>query len=176
MIGSIQELRFFEHWDEVCAELDGTPLEDCDTSKFPGTPEHVPLGRAAQTNLTLRLVVGLAVQVLLVALLIFGFYVLFGLLTVRADTVLQWTTLESAADLDGVSLATFRIAGHQVVLTSLHLIAAGFVSAFSGLQFAVSLVTDESYTEEFVQDSNAEMREALAVRAAYLQLAQAGAK
>jgi len=171
MAGSIQELRFFEHWDEVCAELDDTPLADCDTTSFPGTPEHVPLGRAARMNLTIRLVVGLAVQVLLVTLLIFGFYVIFGLLTVREETMLQWTTLTDDTSAD-VILASFDIAGHPVILTSLHLIAAGFVAAFSGLQFAVSLVTDEAYTEEFVKDSNAEMREALAVRATYLQLAR----
>ncbi len=171
MSGSIQELRFFDDWNQVCAELDNTPLEDCDTTGFPGRPERVPLNRAARTNLTLRLVVGLAAQALLVTLVIFGFYVVFGLLTVREDTMLQWTTLERA-ELADVTLASFRVAGQPVILTSLHLIAAGFVAAFSGLQFAVSLVTDDAYTEEFVNDSNAEVREALAVRAAYLQLAK----
>jgi len=34
----------------------------------------------------------------------------------------------------------------------------------------VSLVTDESYRKEFVEESNAEVRKALAVRAAYLRL------
>lgn len=171
MTGSINQLQFFEHWDEVGNELGDTPLATCDTSTFPTSPEHLPLGRAARTNLTLRLVVGLAVQVLLVTLLIFGFYVVFGMLTVREDTMLQWTTLDVA---DDVTLLSFPLAGHQILLTSLHLIASGFVAAFSGLQFAVSLVTDESYTEEFVADSNAEMRKALAVRAAYLQMARAG--
>ena len=169
MQGAIHELRWFDDWAEVCRELDGTPLEGCDTSVFPGSPEHVPLGRAARTNLTLRLVVGLAAQALLVTLLIFGFYVLFGLLTVREDTMLQWTTLEGAND---VTLASFSLFGNAVILTSLHLVAAGFVAAFSGLQFAVSLVTDDDYKEDFVQESNAEVREALAVRATYLNLAR----
>ena len=44
------------------------------------------------------------------------------------------------------------------------------MAAFSGLQFAVSLVTDAAYQEQFVADSNEEVREALAVRAAYLHL------
>ncbi len=173
MTGSIQNLRFFQHWEQVGAELSDTPLHECDTSSFPGAPEHVPLGRAARTNVTLRLVVGLAVQVLLVTLLIFGFYVLFGMLTVREDTMLQWTTLEKGASrLQDVTLLSFNLAGHRIIVTTLHLIASGFVAAFSGLQFAVSLVTDESYTEEFVAESNAEIRKALAVRAAYLELAR----
>lgn len=167
MTGAIQELRFFDEWSEVDCELGGTPLEGCDTSNFPGRPKQVPLGRAARVNLTLRLVVGLAAQVLLVTLLIFGFYVVFGLLTVRSDTMLQWTTLDVTTD---VELFSFALFGNEIILSSLHLVAAGFVAAFSGLQFAVSLVTDEAYREEFVEESNAEVREALAVRAAYLRL------
>ena len=171
MSGAIQELRSFQSWEEVGAELENTPLERCETSTFVGQPERVPLGRAAQANLTLRLVVGLAAQALLVTCVIFVFYVAFGMLTVREETMLQWTTLE-AVDVERVTLASFGLAGHNVVVTSLHLVAAAFVAAFSGLQFAVSLVTDDDYTEEFVNDSNAEVREALAVRAAYLQLAR----
>lgn len=167
MTGAIQELRFFDEWSEVDRELGGTPLEGCDTSTFVEPPRRVPLGRAARANLTLRLVVGLSAQVLLVTLLIFGFYVVFGLLTVRADTMLQWTTLEVTDDVELVSLTLF---GDEVMLTSLHLVAAAFVAAFSGLQFAVSLVTDEAYREEFVEESNAEVRSALAVRATYLRL------
>ena len=127
----------------------------------------MPLDRAGRTNLTLRLVVGLAAQVLLVTLLIFAFYVLFGVLTVREETILQWTTLN---DLGGTELVRFMLFGTDVVVTRLHLITAGFVAAFSGLQFAVSLVTDSAYQEQFVEESNEEVREALAVRAAYLHL------
>ena len=100
-------------------------------------------------------------------LLIFAFYVLFGVLTVREETILQWTTLN---DLGGTELVRFMLFGTDVVVTRLHLITAGFVAAFSGLQFAVSLVTDSAYQEQFVEESNEEVREALAVRAAYLHL------
>lgn len=167
MQGAIHELRYFDAWDEVAKELAHTPLETYDISDFEGRPLQVPLGRAARTNLTLRVVVGLTAQVLLVTLLIFAFYVMFGVLTVRSDTMLQWTTLESTTD---VEFATFTLFGSAIILTKLHLVAAGFVAAFSGLQFAVSLVTDQAYQEQFVAESNAEVREALAVRAAYLYL------
>ncbi len=172
MTGAIQSLRFFETWSEVRAELDGTPLEPCDTSDFDGSPRKVPLGRAARTNLTLRLVVGLSAQVLLVTGLIFGFYVLFGLLTVREDTILQWTTLGDQ-DMVSITLGSLTVGGERIILTALHLVTAGIVASFSGLQFAVSLVTDETYREEFVEDSNSEVRQAIAVRAAYLRLASA---
>lgn len=172
MTGAIHELRFFEEWSEVDRELANTPLEGCDTSNFLGRPRQVPLGRAARANLTVRLVVGLAAQALLVTLLIFAFYVVFGLATVRSETMLQWTTLDDTTVTD-VELFSFSLLGNELILSSLHLIAAGFVAAFSGLQFAVSLVTDESYRDDFVKKSNAEVREALAVRAAYLRLKNA---
>ncbi len=169
MRGAIHELRWFDTWDEVCAELESTPLDGLATDRFDGRPRQVPLGWAARSNLTLRLVVGLATQVLAVTLLIFAFYVGFGMLTVRQETVLQWTTLEFG-DLPDERLASFELFGESILLSRLHLVAAGFVAAFSGLQFAVSLVTDESYRSDFVADSNDEVREALAVRAAYLRL------
>lgn len=167
MAGAIQELRFFDDWNEVAKELGDTPLDGCDTTDFEGSPAQVPLGRAARGNLTLRLVVGLSAQVLLVTGLIFGFYVLFGVLTVREDTILQWTTLD---DTGSVTLASLTVGSERIVLSALHLVTAGIVAAFSGLQFAVSLVTDENYRAEFVEDSNDEVREALAVRAAYISL------
>lgn len=172
MTGAIQELRYFDNWTDVKAELGDTPLEPCDTTTFEGSPKQVPLGRAARGNLTLRLVVGLSAQVLLVTCLIFGFYVLFGVLTVREDTILQWTTLGDGGDsnIASITLGSFSFGEERVLLTALHLVTAGIVASFSGLQFAVSLVTDEAYREEFVQDSNSEVREALAVRAAYLRL------
>ena len=109
---------------------------------------------------------------LLVTGLIFGFYVLFGILTVREDTIMQWTTLN---DIGSVTLGSLTIGGERIILSALHLVTAGIVASFSGLQFAVSLVTDEAYREEFVEDSNAEVREALAVRAAYLNLVKTAA-
>ena len=173
MSGAIDELRTFDAWEEIEAELDGTPLVGFDTSGFEGEPRRVPLSSAARRNLTLRLLVGLGAQVLLVSLLIFVFYTGFGLLTVREDTLLQWTTrtLENEGE---IILARFRLFGEEILFTKLHLIVSGFVAAFSGLQFAVSLVTESTYREEFVAESNAEVREALAVRAVYLRLAREG--
>ena len=171
MKGAIQELRWFNTWEEVAHELDDTPMEGFDPCTFDGTPRRVPLTRKARANLTVRLVVGLGAQVLLVTGIIFGFYVLFGVLTVREDTVLQWTTLDSDELADSI-IGDFSIFGHELIITRLHLIASGFVAAFSGLQFAVSLVTDEAYKRDFVQESNAEVRQAIAVRAVYLRLAR----
>jgi len=127
----------------------------------------VSLGRGASVNLKLRLAVGLVTQMVLVGLLVFIFYVIFGLLTVQAETLVQWTTLKSY---ESVEIYTMSYFGNQMILTELHLIVAAFVASFSALQFAVSLITDSDYRDTFVADSDAEVREALAVRAAYLSL------
>ena len=93
----------------------------------------------------------------------------------REATILQWTTLEDPASVMSVTLGSLTVGGERIVLSALHLVTAGIVASFSGLQFAVSLVTDENYRAEFVEESNEEVREALAVRAAYLNLVKSAA-
>ena len=44
---------------------------------------------------------------------------------------------------------------------------AGFLTAFSGLNFTVYLLTDQTYREEFRTEVVGELRQAFAVRAAY---------
>jgi len=165
--GVISKLRKFKSVDDVLSELEGTPLVKVDRSLLENSVLKVSLGRGASVNLKLRLAVGLVTQMVLVGLLVFIFYVIFGLLTVQAETLVQWTTLKSY---ESVEIYTMSYFGNQMILTELHLIVAAFVASFSALQFAVSLITDSDYRDTFVADSDAEVREALAVRAAYLSL------
>ena len=60
--------------------------------------------------------------------------------------------------------------GNDLILTRAHLVVAGFIGAFSGLQFAVSVLTDETFREQFAEDVASEVREILAVRALYLDV------
>ncbi|MEL7209379.1 MAG: hypothetical protein AAGK32_14280, partial [Actinomycetota bacterium] len=83
--------------------------------------------------------------------------------TVRAETIEQWTT--NAPDV----IATWRWFGNEVVLTWELIRVAGFIAAFSALQFGVSALTDATYRREFFEDTVGEIREALAVRLLYLQ-------
>ena len=53
-------------------------------------------------------------------------------------------------------------------LTEELLRVAAFLGAFSGLAFTVSLVTDQTYREEFRSDVTHELRQVLAVRLVYL--------
>ena len=129
-------------------------------------PDTPPLMRRAEWNVNLLLFVAQGIQVLLVSLVITTFYVVFGLLTVREETLLQWTTVgELTYERDwAVDIAIF---GTDLILTRQLLLVALFIGMFSGLNFAVQVITDYTYREEFIADMTAEVRDALAVRAVY---------
>ena len=95
----------------------------------PGPP---PLVRRAEWNVNLLLFVAQGIQVLLVSLVITTFYVVFGLLTVREETLLQWTTVgELTYERDwAVDIAIF---GTDLIFTRQLLLVALFIGMFSGL-------------------------------------------
>jgi len=95
-----------------------------------------------------------------VSVLIGLFFVLLGLLLVDQATTQSWATHVHV-------LATLTIGERDVVLTEELLRVAGFLTAFTGLNFTVYLVTDATYRAEFRDDVIAELRQAFAVRAAY---------
>jgi hypothetical protein len=70
----------------------------------------------------------------------------------------------------GVTLATFRLFGHPVVITQELLRVAGAIGAFSGLYYAITALIDPNYHEEFLGDITREMRSVFEARIEYLQL------
>jgi hypothetical protein len=58
----------------------------------------------------------------------------------------------------------------HMVLTEELLRIAGFLAVFSGFYFAVAVLTEDTYREEFLDDVVSEVGRALAVRAVYLRL------
>ena len=47
---------------------------------------------------------------------------------------------------------------------------AGAIAAFTGLYFAISMLTDDVYRREFLEELTSEMRESFCKRAEYLKL------
>jgi hypothetical protein len=157
----IDELGHFESWRSCCDLVRQTDAPIADhLPELSGVPPEPDLARVELVNVGILLTISQAVQTLLVGLISGVFYVGFGLLAVRRDTVLQWTT---ATELD--PLIDFRFLGDDVVLTTEHLAVAGFIAAFSVLQFAVASVTDATYRDEFYDDVAGDVRDVLAVRA-----------
>ncbi len=163
----ISEISRFDSWIEVCALADEarSPLPSQRPEQMSG--DYQPrLSRADRLNVGLVVLFNLGLQILLVSTAIGAFYVVFGLFAVREDTIVAWTSLQTLPDED----VLFRgsLFGTDVVLSVQLVRVVGFLAAFSALQFAVAAVTDATYRKEFFEEVTGEVRQAIAVRAIYL--------
>ena len=160
------DLARFSAWSEVRPRCVGTPVADVVPADDDPAPDAPALPRRAEMNVSLLLFVAQAIQIFLVSLVVTIFYVIFGLLTVREDTLRQWTTAdEFTADRDWAW--DFAVFGADLLFTRQLLLVAAFIGMMSGLNFAVQIVTDQAYRAEFAEEMTSEVRDALAVRAVY---------
>jgi hypothetical protein len=127
-------------------------------------PNGPALTRGQRVNVGLVLFVSQALQVLFVSLFIGAFFVLFGLLAI--DDVAR----ESWIGPDQNILLTISIGGDEFELTEELLRVAGGLAAFSGFYFAVAMLTDSTYREEFLQELTDEMQTSFKARTDYLEL------
>jgi hypothetical protein len=162
-------LSAFTSWSEIAglATASSAPITGDDRPWLTDPPSVRPLSRLDRINIGVLLFMRQAVQVVLVATVIGAFYVLFGLVTVRERTIIQWTDLTDAESFAESTLwSTSAFDG--LALTREHLVVSGFIAAFSALQFAVSLTTNANYRDEFFADAARDVQGVLAVRALYL--------
>lgn len=154
----IASVERFDHWTEVATLLEGTPLAG---SALPddGDPEEPPIARGEWFNMAVLALTAQAVQITLVALVVWVFFVLLGLVAVRPDTAEQW--LGEAAD---PILGVLAVGESRFAVTEEGLRVAAFLAAFAGLTFTVYLITDETYRREFRTDVTDRLRQLLAVR------------
>jgi len=140
----------------------GTPLEqvshdlvddpDCDPAAFAEVKGY-EFG-----NLVMVLVIIQVVQVLLLAVTVFVFFLVFGGLVMTNDVVEAWI---------GEGSHRWRYLPNLTVeLVQVSI----FLAAFSGLYLTVSTVTDETYREQFFGRVQRQMQRAVGVRAVYLAL------
>jgi hypothetical protein len=130
-----------------------------------------PLERRQRLNVGLVMFVSQATQVLIVSLAVGLFFVAFGLLAIDESVRIEWM-----GD-PGEELLGFELLGDRVELTLELLRVAAGLAAFSGFYFAIAMLTDSTYREEFLDELSQEMRETFRARAEYLRLrvADAGA-
>jgi hypothetical protein len=127
------------------------------------------LDKRERRNVGLILFISQALQVLLVSLLVGGFFVVFGAIAVTEPVREMW--LQGPGDI----LFTVDLPGQTVEVTEELLRVAGGLAAFSGLYFAIAMLTDATYREEFLDELTAEMRASFRARAQYLSLSPADA-
>ena len=169
--------RLPEELDSVDDEVDsqelldacrGTPLEAA-AEAIAGRVERVGAVDAEVTglqkvNLVLVLLVSQAVQVLLLAVAVFAFFIVFGVVAMDPGVVASWTggslhpVVSSMGAWDGDRLS------RELVQVSV------FLAAFSGLYFTVYAVTDDLYRKQFFTSVIRELERAVSARVAYRSL------
>jgi hypothetical protein len=163
-------VRLPEEVDRVDDEVDdafiiracaGTPLEAA-SREVAADPDidpqaHAQVSGFERWNLILVLLVIQSVQVLLLAVTVFVFFMLFGSLVMETETQLAWTgaeTVGQAPFLSHVSLSLMKV--------------SLFLASFSGFYFTVSAVTDETYRRQFFAVVESQLERAVGMRAVYL--------
>ncbi|MBX5441714.1 MAG: hypothetical protein IRZ32_09330 [Solirubrobacteraceae bacterium] len=121
-----------------------------------------PLTRRQRFNVGLVMFVSYALQTLVVAVAIALFFVAFGLLTTTGDVIDRWT-----GD-PGDEIGSITVFGTTVRITAELLRVSTAMAAFSGLYYAISVLTDATYRREFLGEFERSMQRTFALRAAYL--------
>jgi hypothetical protein len=158
----VRELSDDESWAEIRARVKATPASPL-VGGMPSRPRSTPnLSRKEWVNIGLVVMASEGLLVVLVGLSMFSFLVVLGLLTVPIHLATIW--IGERPDV----LFTFDLFGARLAMTAELLESAGFLAGFTALQFTVSLLSDRTYQDEFLHDLRTKLREALAVRAVYL--------
>ena len=159
----IDEIDEFESWDEVLSMVDDSPLAAVSRPVSELTSSR--LTRGGRLNLRILVLVSLTTQVVLVGLLVIGFYLILGAIFMNREVLQLWTGATEITE-----LASYRIGSLDLLITREHLRVAGLVGALSGLNVAVSALTDQGYRETFLAELAAEVSENLAVERLYATL------
>ena len=102
---------------------------------------------------------------LTVSLLVAAFFIAFGLIAVPDSIRESWIGPDCCDQ-----LFAFEIGGESFEMTVELLKVAAGLAAFTGLYFAIAMLTDSTYRDEFLDEVTGELREVFKVRAEYLRL------
>jgi hypothetical protein len=131
---------------------------------------ELPLSRAQRFNVLLVLFIGQILQVLLLGVLVFVFFLGFGKAALTDKVINDWTGQPDGhtepAKFFGHDLQTYL---HFAVDARLWQVSL-FLAAVSAFFFAISSMTDEAYKAQFYDRMNRELETAIQVRRVYLAL------
>ncbi|NYJ02005.1 hypothetical protein HNR19_002703 [Nocardioides thalensis] len=159
-----QELDHFDdrvQVEEVLAGIAGTPMEAAgEQIVHDGVdlPEEAQVTGLQMVNLVLVLVIAQAVQVLLLSLAVFAFFVVFGAVVIDDSVITSWVGHDPTYP-PGPELAS-----HELLHVAL------FLAGFSGLYFTVVAITDDTYRKEFFTSVMNELARAVSMRVIYRML------
>jgi hypothetical protein len=143
--------------ERLVAACKGTPLE-AEVARYAevDVAEVAQVRGYAKGNLVFVLLVSQTVQVLLLALSVYVFFVIFGSVAIKEPVMTSWLGVEPRWVFDGWNVLSFEL-----------LQVSTFLAAFSGLYFTVYAVSDENYRKQFFDSLVTELERAVAVRAVY---------
>lgn len=124
----------------------------------------VPLRRRERLNLAAVALISESLQVVFVGAAVWLFYVVLGTLLVSADVRGVWLGQPSTV------LWEVALFGERVQVTSELLRVATGVAAFAGLYYAVAILVDSAYRDQFVDSLSAELRGTFERRSEYHEL------
>lgn len=133
-------------------------------SAGPEVAEQPELTRWQRLNVGLVLLISHGLQIVVVTLAIAAFFVAFGMIVIDRSVMEAWT-----GDGGDALLAT-TVLDVPLLLTWELLRVAGAIAALSGLYYAIAVLTDGAYREEFLDEVTDQMRATFAARADYLRL------
>ncbi len=120
-----------------------------------------PLRWSERVNLRLVVVLGKTMVAVLLAVIVAGFFVVFGVLVVNEAVTAVWS-----GGAPGVWWQ-FTLGAHIYTLTAEHVRVAMFLGVFSAMYFIVSASTDRELAAALSADTESHVTACLAVRAAY---------
>jgi hypothetical protein len=135
----------------------GTPVENA-AVEVSTMADRVALGRMPRANLVLALLFAQVVQVLLLSVCVYAFFLVFGSVTISDEVVRAWL---GHGPTDLPSLARYLPVSNELVQVS------AFLAAFAGLYFTVYAVSDPSYREQFFTRVADDLERAIGVHAVY---------
>jgi hypothetical protein len=157
--------------DQLAAFADANELRTALPVRLQGgLTDHVfraaspQLRRRERVNLVVITVLAQVVTAAVIALIIFGFFVVLGVLTVDQGAVASWLGQNPRIAASG------HLAGHEYILTNELLRVSAFLGVFTGFYFIVSSTTDERMRADLVAGHQRHVRTCLAVRHAYWDL------
>lgn len=157
-----QELDEFDdrvQIEEVLAGTANSPLEAA-ARRLTGDGVHLPeqaqVTGLQMVNLVLVLVIAQAVQVFLLVVAVFVFFLGFGALVIEPEVITAWV---------GDGHPDWLPGPHVVSVELLHV--SLFLAGFSGLYFTVVAITDEVYRREFFTTIMDELARAVSMRVIY---------
>jgi len=149
---------------EACKE---TPMDGL-MAEFVLHEGALPLSRSQRVNMLLVLFVGQMLQVVLLGVLVFAFFIGFGRLAITDELINKWTK-EPPDFSKPVYLFNHNIDNFIGISIDNRLWqVALFLAAVSAFFFAISSMTDDAYKEQFYARMNKELETAIQVRRVYL--------